>query len=332
MLRLLLFTLIAGCSGAPQVATFPENPHTTKAGDYCGKFEGTALDQNNAPVANAVVWATWTKTNGQLPAGFEEKLTSTDANGKYVIPKLKVCDHSVSDFVLYIYKKNHIAYRSDRLFPSFERRFDFYQRSNQAVMPGLNSGFSHKRHLEYLGSAPAIATNFEWEQALAESEGDDVEIAVPTGINRRIVASQLLSPKLIEDVLSYKGDYTAGPLGDQPDTDMYSTMHLQANNSDQSYDIAVRMWTFSNAQAARESFVGMVDSLPNAKEKKALPWGNVDGVIGDQGPVKAMGLVDYSRNIALILTCGNNLCKNESDLELITKETFKVLESLWPVK
>ena len=127
----LLVVLVAACA-VPRVrpAPFRARPDSVVSGDLLGPFDGRAVDVDTAkPIPGALVYASWAYAEGfgaVAPAGSQELIVSTDANGEYRIPRLERVltgrDRRLVSFHLVIYKQGFVAYRSDRRFPDTSRR------------------------------------------------------------------------------------------------------------------------------------------------------------------------------------------------------------------
>ena len=159
-LRLPLFLaalLVASCHHSmPRTAPFRSHPDSADAGSLMGPFSGRVTDSSSGdPVAGALVYGTWTYQVGsgaQQPAGFQEAVASTDANGHYTLKRPpSPPDGRLTDFQLVIYKRGYVAYRSDRRFSDLGPRLDFAQTSNRVAMERWHSELSHVRHLRYIG-------------------------------------------------------------------------------------------------------------------------------------------------------------------------------------
>ncbi|HLU65606.1 MAG TPA: carboxypeptidase-like regulatory domain-containing protein, partial [Kofleriaceae bacterium] len=235
-----LAALALACQRPPvRTAPFRDRPDSVKPGSLLGPFDGRVVDAGNGdPVSGALVYATWTFQSGyglHAPSGYREAVASTDAGGRYRIPALEDLpdDAHLTDFYLVIYKRGYVAYRSDRRFDDLGPRLDFAQRHNLVRLERWRSDYSHVRHVRYVGGGPAIAalTAWESEEAAAElsglKEGPRVATDFVIGAGT-ITASQLVSEDDIRKLTGFDGSFETGPLGDEPDTDVYSSQHFRA--------------------------------------------------------------------------------------------------------
>src|SRR5271154_1676800 len=122
---LLLITAggIAGAGGAPIVARAPfaARPDTVEPGDLLGPYSGQIVDViSGKPISGALVQGSWSFEIGQAltaPAGAQVTTISSDADGRYVVPRLPevpAVSARVASFTLIVYKRGYVAYRSDR--------------------------------------------------------------------------------------------------------------------------------------------------------------------------------------------------------------------------
>lgn len=328
------------------------------AGDLRGPFDGKVVDSStDEPVAGAMVYATWSLEAaygmGQ-PAGYREFVTSTDANGRYRIPRYGAVhpnkkaeashesngsagtrDARLAGFHLVIYKRGYVAYRSDRRFSDLGPRRDFAQRQNKVSLERWHSDFSHARHLRYVGGGPAIALLTAWEatEAAAELSGGGTKHSahiatdlVTRGSAKRLVAAQLLSDKEIQEQTGFDGGFETGPLGDDPDTASYSSQHFKALGRPETYDVAVRLWQVDPGDA-QQRYGQLVDTLPGVEEYDEIASRSLRATEGD---IYGVAFLDGTRGIVVLLTCGQGQCSSAETAVGLAKTMYANIQKLLP--
>ncbi len=305
-----------------------------------------------------MVYATWTleATYGMgQPAGFREFVTSTDANGRYRIPrfdkvpetKTKTAssngqhvagqdgDARLTGFHLVIYKRGYVAYRSDRRFSDMGPRRDFAQRQNRVALERWHADYSHARHLRYVGGGPAITLLTTWEasEAAAELSGTSTKAAthiatdlVAPSSKKRLVAAQLLSEDEIKKTTGFDGGFETGPLGDDPDTATYSSQHFKALGRPESYDIAVRLWQLDPGQA-QERYGQLVDTLPGVEERDEIASRSLRATEGD---IYGIAFLDGTRGLVVLLTCGTGQCNSVETAVSLARKMYDNIGTLIP--
>src|SRR5262245_26181041 len=164
----LLWVLVCGAGCAmPHVrpAPFRERPDSVSSGDLRGPFDGRVVDGDTGrPVQGALVYASWSFIEGfglNSPSGYREHLATTDANGRYRVPRLDGMPGGgsirLADFHMVVYKKGYVAYRSDRRFDDLGTRTDFTQKNHKVPLERWRSDLSHVKHLRYVGGGAALA-------------------------------------------------------------------------------------------------------------------------------------------------------------------------------
>lgn len=338
-----LLTAASGCHDqAIRTAPFRARPDSVAAGNLRGPFDGRVLDGDTGnPVAGALVYGTWRFESGYgiaQPAGFREFVTSTDATGRYRIPPPETMPPGDSTrlaaFQLIIYKRGYVAYRSDRRFRDFGPRLDFAQHHNEVELDRWRSDYSHARHLRYVGGGPALAalTAWEAEEAAAELSGETGPTRVASDLLPRraagseIVAGQLLSSEDVKKVTGFDGTFETGPLGDEPDTDQYSSQHFKALGQPESFDVAVRVWNVSpdDAEARYES---LASSLPQTEERDEVADRSLRATEGD---IFGVAYLDRARGLVLLITCGQSQCADVEQVAALAERTYVHVRALWP--
>jgi hypothetical protein len=154
-----LVFLLAGCGPMIQAAPFPVRPDSVRPADLLGPYDGIVVDaDSDRPIAGATVAASWAFERGiglRAPAGAQEFVTETGADGRYIVPKLADLPSGASmrvrRFTLIVYHRGHIAWRSDRLFPGREARRDFSQRGSRVRLERWQPALRHAEHVVFVG-------------------------------------------------------------------------------------------------------------------------------------------------------------------------------------
>lgn len=337
-LALAAVAVIAGCATGPEVrpAPFRVRPDSVEPGTLEGPFSGKVVDgSSKSPVAGALVYATWSFASGsglQTPAGYKEHVGSTDAAGRYTIPRLTgVPDGTrVTDFVLVIYKRGFVAYRSDRRFSDLGPRLDFAQTDNQIVLDRWRAELSHARHLRYVGGGTAVAALTAWEATDAAAELSAgkraTEIRPGMGEGPYIVAAQLLTEADIKQLTKYDGSFETGPLGDVPDNASYSSQHFKAMGRAETYDIALRMWRMDTGKA-QEQYEDVMAALPGVDERDEIGSRSLRTV---EKQINGVAFLDGPRGIVVLLTCGSSLCPTADQAVAMGKLIHERIKQLQP--
>jgi hypothetical protein len=315
-------------------ASFRVRPDSVAAGKLRGPYRGRVVEADTGePVPGALVYAAWTMHAGYgmaLPAGHREYVTNTDARGLYTVPALETPGPGVrvTDFELVIYKRGYVAYRSDRRFPDLGPRHDFAQVDNRVELVRWREGFSHANHLRYVGGGPALATLTAWEAEEAAAElaqgPGETEIATPLQVQRaggRLVAGRLLTADDVKAATGFDGEFESGPLGEEPDTESYSSQHLKAVGLPENYDVALRVWR-STPEDAAQRYDALLDSLPGVQESNELGDRSLRAT---EGNIYGVGFLDQSRGVVALLTCGQSQC---ASLDVAARLGATVLERL----
>lgn len=313
----LLAPLGACVRQATRPADFRVRPDSVAPGNLRGPYRGRVVEADTGkPVTGALVYASWTLHAGYgmtLPAGHREYVTNTDARGLYTVPPIDAPGPGVriTDFDLVIYKRGFVAYRSDRRFTDLGPRLDFAQVDNRVELVRWREGYSHAHHLRYVGGGPALAalTAWEAEEAAAElTQGPgQTEIATPLQVQRtgaRLVAARLLTAEDVKSATGFDGQFESGPLGEEPDTESYSSQHLKAMGLPEHYDVALRVWRAS-AEEAEQRYDALLDSLPGVKEVDEIGDRSLRAT---ENNIFGIGFVDRSRGVVVLITCGQSQC------------------------
>jgi hypothetical protein len=341
-LAFVLAVTLTACATGPELrpAPFRTRPDSVEPGTLAGPFSGRVLDASSrSPVAGALIYATWSFASGtglQVPAGFREHVGSTDATGRYKIPALAGVPDGVRvvDFVLVIYKRGFIAYRSDRRFADLGPRMDFAQTDNQILLERWRADLSHAQHLRYIGGGSAVAALTSWEASDAAAElaagrrpgAIGTEIRPGHGSGPYLVAAQLLSEADIKARTRFDGTFETGPLGDEPDTATYSSQHFKALGRGETFDIALRMWR-ADPGAAQERYEELAGELPGVAEHDEIASRSFRAT---EGGIKGIGFLDGPRGIVVLLTCGGAQCSSEEDAVALAETIYGRIKQLAP--
>ncbi len=336
--------LLAACPSPPRrPASFRLRPDSVEPGDLRGPFTGKVVDAaGGAPVAGALVYATWTLQDGNAPLGHREFVTSTDASGNYQVPSFgKVPARGgpgggrITEFVMVIYKRGYVGYRSDRRFGDFGPRLDFAQKQNRVALDRWRTDHSHAEHVRYLGSGPALAalTAWEVEEAAAElsGEGRGERIGtdlLPGGRGPAVVAAQLLNEATIVKHTGYDGGFETGPLNDDPDTATYSSQHFKALGRPQSFDVAVRVWQLEPGEAQKR-YGALLDSLPGVQERNEIANRSLRA---SENSIHGVAFLDGQRGIVVLITCGADQCKDGEVVVTLANHIYNLIKKLIPLR
>jgi hypothetical protein len=315
-------------------------PDSVAAGDLRGPFTGRVTDAaSGSPVAGALVYAAWTFEAGAglpIAAGFREHVGSTDANGYYKIPSVASLGQPsgarLTDFVLVVYKRGFVAYRSDRRFSDFGPRMDFAQKQNVIGLERWRDDYSHARHLRYLGGGAAVAALTSWEadEAVAELSGENQgpgELLPGMGEGPYVVAAQLLTEADIKAQTRFDGSFETGPLADEPDTAIYSSQHFKALGRPETFDVALRVWR-SDAGAAQERYDELASSLPGVKQTDEIASKSIRA---SESEIRGVAFLDGPRGLVVLLTCGRGQCASDEDAVALAHIVDARIEQLWPL-
>lgn len=343
VIAILLAACLGGCGGdLARTAPYRVRPDSVDPGNLRGPFTGRVVDAaSDEPVAGALVYATWTLTTGYgvtAPGGVIEEVVSTDTDGRYRIPRLDELPGGgsvrLTDFDLVIYKRGYVAYRSDRRFFDLGPRQDFAQLRNQVELERWRDDYSHLRHIRYVGGGAALSALTAWENAEAAAElsgiksGQTTRIASDFGVGRSqtVVAAQLLSEKDVKDITEFDGNFETGPLGDEPDTDVYSSQHFKALGRPQSYDVAVRLWKLP-ADAADKRYQDITALLPQVEQTDDIAD---QSFRASEGAIVAVGFIDRKLGVVVMINCGQSQCDEDDDITRLGRRTHAALQRLMP--
>src|SRR3569623_1589583 len=273
-----IFLLLGAGACGPMVErpSFPARPDSVRPAGLLGPYDGKVIDSDTArPVAGALVAASWAFERGEgvpAPAGAEEVVTQTGADGRYAIPVLDRLPTGLSArvrrFTLIVYQRGYVAWRSDRRFPGREARRDFSQRGNVGRLERWQPAYTHAAHLLFMGGGAKIQEAAAWEAQQAsldlEGEGGTAAGAAP---GARLVPlldiEGLLSDDEIRGVTGYVGTFDKGKLADLPTTEFYDSRHFKAQKHPESFDVGLRVWRLGTA-GAEAQYQKLAKELPTA--------------------------------------------------------------------
>jgi hypothetical protein len=328
LLPALCLLLFAASCATPGIrpAPFRQRPDSVAPGDLRGPFDGRVLDdETGRPVAGAQVYAVWSYVDGfafNAPAGYKEWLGSTDAEGRYDVPRLDAPPRGkrLAAFRLTIFKRGYVAYRSDRRFEDMGPRLDFTQRRHEVRLERWRSDISHVKHLRYVGGGGAMAELTRWEVPEAAAELGGKPVAVAKGPDQKkpdepvkpagppLPAQKLLLPTDVKDITGFDGGFDVSDLGDETPSPQYNSVHLRAKNKTEDWDIAARIWHLPPADA--EALYGrLIKELPGVKETNELGDHSLRAV-SDAGDILGVAFLDKTRGVVVLVQCGASQCKN----------------------
>ena len=283
-------------------------------------------------MAGAVVAASWAFERGvglRAPAGSNEVVVETGADGRYTIPRLAELPAGASmrvrRFTLIVYHRGHIGWRSDRLFPSRAARRDFSQRGARIRLERWQPQLGHAQHLVFLGGGSKIQTAAAWELQPAALELDGER---PTGTRPETAGtpapattvtpldvSHLLTDEEIRGVTGYVGKFDDGKLTDLPTTEFYDSRHFKAVGKPESFDVGLRVWRLGPA-AAEVQFGKLMSTLPEARATDE---------VGDasfrarSGGIAALIYLVRERGVVVSMSCGGSQCPEPGQLTKLAK-------------
>jgi len=146
---------------------------------YAAPMNGTVVDKETGePIEGAVALVDWDVT---ISIGFStttaykmaERLT--DKQGWFVLPG--VFNPFVNPPTVVIYKKGYIAWRSDFIFPGYEKKIFKWRNTHKFEMEKFVRGYSHSHHESFIQSGLTATTAdsklrraYRWESDLAVKE------------------------------------------------------------------------------------------------------------------------------------------------------------------
>src|SRR6185436_8984874 len=165
-----------------EAAPFPVRPDSVRPADLLGPYDGVVLDaDSDRPIAGALVAASWAFERGiglQAPLASREIVVESGVDGRYTIPRLDDLPGGASTrlrrFTIIVYRRGHVAWRSDRRFGDRGARRDFSQRGCRIRLEKWQPTFRHAEHLVFMGGGAKVRAAAAWElqPAALELEGE----------------------------------------------------------------------------------------------------------------------------------------------------------------
>ncbi len=341
-----LVFLLFGCGPMIESAPFPTRPDSVRPADLLGPYDGIVVDaDSDRPIAGATVAASWAFERGiglRAPAGAQEFVTETGADGRYIVPKLDDLPSGASmrvrRFTLIVYHRGHVAWRSDRLFPGREARRDFSQRGSRVRLERWQPTLRHAEHLVFVGGGARVRTVAAWElQAAAlELEGQAAP-AAPAGEGEPsapavattavpLDISKLLSDDEIRGVTGYVGKFEDGKLTDLPTTEFYDSRHFKAAGKSENYDVGLRVWRLGTA-AAEVQYRKLMSTLPGAKATDEVGDASFRA---KSGTIAGLVYLVRERGVVVSMTCGSAQCTEPGQVAKLAKLVESRLPELPP--
>ncbi|HVU49123.1 MAG TPA: hypothetical protein VHL80_00455 [Polyangia bacterium] len=332
-------------------AKFPVRPDSVRPADLLGPYDGIVLDADtDRPIAGAVVEASWAFERGiglQAPLAAREIVVESGVDGRYSIPRLTDVPGAglpggastrLRRFTLIVYRRGHIAWRSDRRFGqggSAARRRDFSQRGNRVRLEKWQPGFHHAEHLVFLGGGEKVRAAAAWElqPAAMELGGEEEKIgagAEGEGVAPRHVATldieKLLTDDEIRGVTGFVGKFEDGKLSDLPTTEFYDSRHFKAVGKPEGYDVGLRVWRLGPA-ASEAQYRKLLEELPGAHATDEIGDASLRARSGD---INGLAFLVRERGVVASLTCGVSQCPEPAQLLKLAKLVESRLPDLPP--
>lgn len=336
--RIIFLTVVAAflsslsaCGPIVENARFPVRSDSVRPADLLGPFDGIVLDADSErPVAGAVVAATWAFERGigmQAPLEAKEIVVESGVDGRYSVPRLTELPNGASTrlrrFTLTVYRRGHVAWRSDRRFTDKSTRRDFSQRGCRVRLEKWQPTFRHAEHLVFLGGGAKLRAAAAWElqPAALELEGGAASGAVESGAEttgRRATPldiGKLLTDDEIRAVTGFVGKFEDGKLTDLPTTEFYDSRHFKAAGKPEAFDVGLRVWRLGTA-AAEAQYRKLLEELPGAR---------VTDEVGDaslrakSGQVNGLAFLVREHGVVASLTCGASQCPEAAQLLKLAK-------------
>ncbi|HVX95822.1 MAG TPA: hypothetical protein VHK47_13000 [Polyangia bacterium] len=333
--------LFAGaCGPMVEQAKFPVRPDSVRPADLLGPYDGIVLDADtDRPVAGALVAASWAFERGvglQAPLTAREVVVESGVDGRYSIPRLTdVPDVTIPGgastrlrrFTLVVYKRGHVAWRSDRRFVSgapAERRHDFSQRGTRIHLEKWQPGFRHADHLVFLGGGEKVRAAAAWElqPAAMELQGEEAEKAgaeaeAPAGVRRVTLLDieHLLTDDEIRGVTGFVGKFEDGKLSDLPTTEFYDSRHFKAVGKSEAYDVGLRVWRLGPA-ASDAQYRKLLGELPGARPTDEIGDASLRARSGE---INGVAFLVRERGVVVSITCGTAQCTEQAQIMKLAK-------------
>jgi hypothetical protein len=336
-----------------EVAKFPVRPDSVRPADLLGPYDGVVLDADtDRPVAGALVAASWAFERGlglQAPFAAREVVVESGVDGRYAIPRLTDLPGAdlpggastrLRRFTLVVYRRGHVAWRSDRRFGHGQgqeqsaRRRDFSQRGNRVRLEKWQPGFRHAEHLVFLGGGDKVRAAAAWELQPAAmelegekiTEGAEVEGPAMPGRVTPLDIEHLLSDDEIRGVTGFVGKFEDGKLTDLPTTEFYDSRHFKAVGKPEGYDVGLRVWRLGPA-AAEAQYRKLLEELPGARTTDEMGDASLRARSGE---INGLAFLARERGVVASLTCGASQCPEAAQLLKLAKLVESRLPELPP--
>jgi hypothetical protein len=323
----------AGCIPALAPAPFPAASDTTEPGTLVGPFSGRVSDgQSGRPIPGALVWVSWRFCKGASvcqPAGTATASTETDADGRYLVPRLARLPGPVrlDGVTLIVYKRGYTGYRSDRIFDEqapggATPRGDFAQLRNLVRMEVFPEAGSHAAHVLFLGGSGALRAALRPEALQA---GIDAAHASGPASAAPLDATTLLSVEELRQVTGAVDEIEVVRLEDRPRTARYDSAHFKASSGGEESDAALRVFLGDSTAEVERTYEELYAELPAAEGIEPAPPGlGVRAARGRDGDgnrgILGLLVLDRAQRATVILTCGVARCRNHEMLETLARK------------
>lgn len=320
-----------------------------------GPFDGQIVDaETEGPIADATVLAVWSYDRGDGFSGTDGSTTSpvkTDEAGRYRIKRPRAHrrgrHRQLTSFILFVYKRGYVAYRSDVLADG-ERRRDFTMRHNDVRLEKWRESDSHATHLAVLSGPREIRQSSMWAASLANADlyerlGGSADLTASDlsliaagaggpGVNLRgttgtgtpssglpdkpkerplLDVSSILTPTDVQRRTGDDGTLITVDLNDAlKRTSYYHGVALQAEGRDPAFDLSYRVWR-SPPDGLDPIRATLATSLPNAKPSTDV---TDETLVYEDETVRVIAFVDVSRELAVLVSCGREQC---ADIETV---------------
>ncbi|MDC0715386.1 carboxypeptidase-like regulatory domain-containing protein [Nannocystis bainbridge] len=339
--------LLAACAPIVRPANFAGARDVVTDASLLGPFDGQVVDAaTSEPIAEATVVAVWAYDRGDGfigPWGSETTSVTTDAAGRYRIPPAKLTVRASTarlvDAYLIVYKRGYAGYRSDTVAIGGPRS-DFTVRHNRVELRKWQNSDSHAEHLLFLAPPRPLHKAVRWEAEIANLdlfralggaggpavviEEDEPGQATAPVVAEVLDASGLLTPDEVRQRTGYTEAFEVKDLADLKRTGFYHGVHLQATDSDERHDLALRVWSAPPggmdpvAATIQETF----GKVKPAGDITPETWSTTaDGV-------HAIGFVDRQQKIGVLLTCGDQQCHDLDTALILAKHVYRNLDRL----
>ena len=325
-------------------APFRARPDSIVRGDLRGPFTGRVSTET--PIARCREPSSTRRgasSRGRdltAPHGYREWIGSTDSLGLYRVPRLDSSsrENRLADFHLVVYKRGYVAFRSDRRFDDLGPQTEFSQMGATVTLVRWRPEMSHAKHLRYVGGGPALAALTSWEipDAVAElsgakpGAGAEKERLAELPPSERLDASKLLAAADIKQLTGFEGAFDAAELGDEPPSDHYDTVHLQARGKDESYDVALRLWRYPPADATKQ-YDRLTRELPGAQAKNEIADRSLRAST-PAGDILGLAFLDSKRGLVVLIQCGASQCRTHETVLGIARIILSRAGTIFPVQ